>query len=134
MNMSWAGNVELIEAQDKRIAQLKAENERLKKQLDYALKEGDKRWQKEHARMDDFWEAEEGDYVVIREFDDAEVFGNRQDALEAADYYRQQHERCAVIRISDLLEVKEDEADEYEEPRADKIMYDEEWKYADNAI
>ena len=133
MRATWDGCTKLIEAQDKRIAELKAQVERLNRQLDYALKEGDRKWAKEHARLNDFWNAEEGDYILIREYGNAEVYSNRQDALEEAFYYQNQHERCAIIRISDFMEPKEDE-DEYSDPRADKVMYDEEWKYADNAV
>ena len=130
MNASWEGCTKLIEAQDRRIAELKKQIESLNKQLDFALKTGDARWNKEHAKLNDLWDSEEDAYVVIPEYSAAEAFSTYQEALDDAEYYQRQHERCAIVRICDMMEVKENEADEYSDPRADKIMYDESWRDA----
>lgn len=133
MNMSWKGNAELIEAQDKRIAQLKAENERLRKQLDFALKDGDTRWHKEHAKLNDLWGAEDGEYVCIAEYSGADSFATLREAEENAAYCQRNHECCAIVKLISIAEVNEYEDEPEDDPRdykADQIQYDEPWKYA----
>ena len=132
MNASWEGCTKLIEAQDKRIAELRAQVERLNRQLDYSLKTGDERWMKEHARLNDLWGAADGEYVCIPEFNASEAFATLREAEENAAYYQRQHERCAIIKMISIAEINDeyDEDDDYEDPKADKIMYNESWRDA----
>lgn len=123
MNMPWQGSMTLVEAQDKRIAALKAEIERLRKEVEHQRHNAVMRYKQWRELTEAFTEGEHDDWIVIADFTGPEIYDTETKAIGAANRNADEGQKCAVVRLMSIVDIPH-----HEMSREDEIAYAEEWK------
>lgn len=121
MNTTWSGSVELVSAQDKVIAELKAEVERLHRELDREKHNAVMRYKQWRELTEAFTEGESGDWLVIADYTGPEVYDTENKAIGAANRNADEGQKCVVVQIKSVVDIPH-----HAMTKADEIMYAEE--------
>ena len=118
MNMKWEGSVELVSAQDKLIAELKAEVERLRKEVEREKHNAVMRYRQWRELTEAFTEGENGDWLVIADYTGPEVYDTENKAVGAANRNADEGQKSVVVQIKSVVDIPH-----HAMTRADEIMY-----------
>ena len=129
MNTTWSGSVKIIEALDRKIAQLKREIEILNKALRDAHESSARSWRQQHERTVTALESEDGDWLIVPEWSEVGVYASEAEARAAAERVAAiDCQRCSVVGLATVCEVPAAPMDEEEEETTQE-EWQEQWKY-----
>lgn len=123
MNKRWNGSIELVSAQDKLIAELKAEVATLKKEIEHQRHNAVMRYKQWRELTEAFTEGESGDWLVIADYTGPEVYDTENKAIGAANRNANEGQKCAVVRLMSVVDIPH-----HAMTKADEIQYAEGWK------
>lgn len=114
---------ERIAFQKKIVAELKAENERLRTELVRAEHNALMRFKQWRETVDAFTEGESGDWLVVADYTGPEVYDTENKAIGAANRNAEEGQKSVVVQIKSVVDIPH-----HAMTKDDEIQYAEGWK------